>query len=218
MSRVRLRRRAALALALLSLATAAPALAAPAAATTTLADVQRALAATRSMTATFRQTAQDGRVATGTMTMKRPGRVRFDYGPGARILVVADGQRLSFVDYQVAQVSQWPVRQTPLGVLLDPEAELSRVARILPGQESPIPGVVTVEAQDPKRPDLGRIRFFLASDSAAPGGLRLAGWRVIDGQNNRTEVELADIRWNVEVADSVFRFRDPRRRTGRPGA
>lgn len=196
---------------------AALVLAAPASATT-LSDVERALAAVRSMTATFRQTGQDGSVATGTMTLKRPGRIRFDYGPGARILVVADGQRLSFIDYGVAQVSQWPVRQTPLAVLLDPEANLSRIARLVPERESPIPGAVTVEAQDPKRPDLGRIRFFLVPDSAAPGGLRLLGWRVIDGQNNLTQVELSDIRWNVEVGENVFTFRDPRPRTGRPGA
>lgn len=192
--------------------------AAPARAATSLGDVERALAATRSMTARFRQTAQDGSVATGTMALKRPGRIRFDYGPGATFLVVADGQRLSFVDYQVAQVSQWPLRQTPLAVLLDPEADLARVARIVPNAESPLPGTVTVEAQDPRRPELGRIRFFLAPDPAAPGGLRLAGWRVIDGQNNLTQVELTDIRWNVALPESLFRFRDPRRRAVRPGA
>ncbi len=193
---------------------AAPARAAAPAAT--LAEVQRALATTRTMTARFRQTAQDGRVASGTMAMKRPGRIRFDYGPGASFLVVADGQRLSFVDFEVAQVSQWPIRQTPLGVLLDPEADLARVARLVSDAESPIPGAVTVEAQDPRRPELGRIRFFLARDPAAPGGLRLTGWRVIDGQGNLTQVELSEIRWNVDVAESLFRFRDPRRRSLRP--
>lgn len=200
-----------------ALAIAGIALPHPAAAATTLGEVERALAATRTMTARFRQTAQDGSVATGTLTLKRPGRIRFDYGPGATFLVVADGQRLSFIDYQVAQVSQWPVRQTPLGVLLDPGADLSRVAKVVPDADSPLPGTVTVEAQDPKRPDLGRIRFFLVPDRAAPGGLRLTGWRVIDGQNNLTVVELSDVRWNVEVADTQFRFRDPRRKAMRPG-
>ncbi|WP_448582077.1 LolA family protein [Thermaurantiacus sp.] len=190
----------------------------PAHAATSMGDVSRALAATRTMTARFRQIAQDGSVVTGTMTLKRPGRIRFDYGPGATFLVVADGQRLSFVDYEVAQVSQWPIRQTPLGVLLDPEADLSRVARILPEAHSSQHGTITVEAQDPQRPDLGRIRFFLVPDSAAPGGLRLNGWRVIDGQNNLTQVELSDFRWNVTVSESLFRFRDPRRRSIRPGS
>ncbi|MGL6044810.1 MAG: LolA family protein [Sandaracinobacteroides sp.] len=186
----------------------------------TLAEVRQALAATTSMTASFTQTAADGRQASGTMILKRPGRIRFDYGKSASFLVVADGQRLSFVDYKVSQVSQWPVRSTPLGILLDPAADLAKVARVLPERESPLPGQVAVLAQDPKRPDVGRILFFLAPDPSAPGGLRLTGWRVTDAQANLTVVELSGARFNVPVADSNFRFRDPRpasRIPGKPG-
>lgn len=191
----------------------APLSAAPA----TLADVQKALSATTSMTADFEQTAANGKVARGTMLLKRPGRIRFDYGKDVPWLVVADGSRLSFVDYQVSQVSQWPVRSTPLGVLLDPKADLARVARLLPDSESPLPGQVAVLAQDPKRPEIGKIVFFLKPDSAAPGGLRLQGWRVTDAQNNLTSVELKNIRTNVAISDSAFTFRDPRPRARPPG-
>lgn len=182
-----------------------------------LADVQAALLATTSMSADFEQTAADGRQARGTMLLKRPGRVRFDYGKDASYLVVSNGQRLSFVDYQVAQVSEWPVRSTPLGVLLDPSADLARVARIVPDAENPIPGQVAVLAQDPKRANLGRILFFLAPDRDAPGGLRLTGWRVTDAQGNLTTVELSNIRFGTRIADSAFTFRDPRQRMRPPG-
>lgn len=182
----------------------------------TLAQVQAALRATDTLVARFRQMAGNGAVAEGTMSLKRPGKVRFDYGPGATILVVADGRRLSFIDYGVGQVSQWPLAQTPLGVLLDPAADLSRVARVLPAGESPVPGSVAVLAADPKRPDLGRILFLLRPDPAAPGGLLLAGWRVMDAQNNLTVVDLSQQRWNVPVAESAFRFEDPRKRPLRP--
>lgn len=181
-----------------------------------LAQVQAALAQARSMTAEFTQTAANGAVARGTMSLQRPGRIRFDYGPGARMLVVADGRNLSFVDYQVSQVSQWPVKSTPLGVLLDPNADLSRTARVLPSDASPLPGRVAVEAQDPKRPDLGRITFFLAPSRAAPGGLALEGWRVIDAQGALTQVQLANVQWNVAIPGTRFSFRDPRPRA-RPG-
>jgi outer membrane lipoprotein-sorting protein len=183
----------------------------------TLKDVEQALAATTSMSADFEQKAQNGQIARGTMLLKRPGRIRFDYGKGATYLVVADGQKLSFVDYSVSQVSQWPLRATPLGVLLDPRADLARLARVLPENQSPLPGQVAVVAQDPKRPDMGRLMFFLAPDSAAPGGLRLTGWRVTDAQNNLTTVELDNVRFNTPVAESSFRFRDPRPRARPPG-
>jgi outer membrane lipoprotein-sorting protein len=187
-----------------------------------LKEVERALSATTSLTADFRQTSADGRVANGTMKLKRPGRIRFDYaqdgGKPVPYLVVADGQLLSFVDYKVSQVSQWPIRSTPLGVLLDPKADLSRIARVLPKQQSPMPGQIAVEAQDPKRPDFGRILFFLKPDSAAPGGLSLTGWRVTDAQNNLTVVELSNIRFNPPISTSSFAFRDPRPQRARaPG-
>ncbi len=181
----------------------------------TLAEVQQALVATTSMTADFTQTAANGAVARGTMELKRPGRIRFDYGADAKYLVVADGKNLSFIDYQVSQVSQWPIRSTPLGVLLDPKADLSRIARVLPSSE--MPGQVAVQASDPAKTDYGRITFYLAPDRQAPGGLRLTGWRVIDAQNNLTTVELSNVRMNVPVADSSFRFTDPRPRRRTPG-
>jgi outer membrane lipoprotein-sorting protein len=190
--------------------------AAPAAAAT-LKDVERAFAATTSFAADFEQQAGNGAVARGTMVLKRPGRIRFDYGKGAQTLVVADGQQLSFIDYSVSQVSQWPLRSTALGVLLDPKADLARVAKVLPDDQSPLPGQVAVLAQDPKRPDIGRMLFFLAPDPAAPGGLRLTGWRVTDAQNNVTSVTLSNSRFNVPVAESSFRFRDPRPRSRPPG-
>ena len=187
------------------------------AASTTLADVQRSLAATSSMTADFTQTAASGGVARGKVSIKRPGKIRFDYGKGATFLVVADGRTLSFIDYQVRQVSQWPIRSTPLGVLLDPSSDLARVAKLLPADQSPIPGAVAVLATDPKRPEIGKILILFEPDTAAPGGLRLAGWRVTDAQNNLTVVTLSNPVWNVPVSDVAFRFDDPRRRAGPSG-
>jgi outer membrane lipoprotein-sorting protein len=199
-------------------AAAALLLAVPAAAQApTIAGIGAALAATRTMTADFTQTS-GGRTVSGTMLLKRPGRVRFDYGRTSPLLVVADGRTLSFIDYGVAQVSQWPIRSTPLGVLLDPAADLGRLATVQP--DSPLAGHVAVLAQDPRRPDQGRILFFLAPDPAAPGGLRLAGWRVTDAQDNRTDVRLTNVRWNMAIDDRRFAFRDPRvraRMPGRPG-
>ena len=200
----------------LALALAFAFAAAPAAAVT-LKDVERAMAATKTMQADFAQTSATGQVARGTMALKRPGRIRFDYAGNTPYLVVSNGSTLSFVDYQVSQVSQWPVRSTPLGVLLDPEADLARVARVLPEAQSPIPGQIAVLAEDSKKPELGRITFFLAPDKAAPGGLRLTGWRVTDAQNNLTTVQLSNIRTNMALSDSGFNFRDPRKRTGPRG-
>ena len=183
----------------------AAALAAAPAAATPIDEVIASLAATNTMRASFVQTAADGTIQRGTMVLARPGRIRFEYA-NSPILVVADGSRLTFVDYQVAQVSQWPVRKTPLGVLLDPKADLTRYAKVI-AVDGPN---IAVEARDPKRPDFGAITLGFRRDAAAPGGLALTGWVALDAQNNLTQFKLADVRYNVPVGSGAFRFRDPR--------
>ena len=62
--------------------------------------VQQHLASVRSMVANFEQTDRNGRVLTGVMTLKRPGKIRFQYEKGVPQLIVADGRSLYFIDYQ----------------------------------------------------------------------------------------------------------------------
>lgn len=184
-----------------ALLAAAPAGAAP----LTIDSVKAALKATTTMTADFSQTATNGTVATGKLTLARPGRIRFQYDK-APLLVVADGKRLSVVDYEVGQVSQWPIKSTPLGVLLDGDADLARFAHVV-GNEG---NGLLVEARDQKHPEYGAITLNFVTDAAAPGGLALLGWTAIDAQNNRTDIKLTGTRYNVALPASGFGFRDPR--------
>lgn len=183
------------------------ALAAAPAAAETIDVVKASLAATRTMTADFTQTAANGSVATGTMVLARPGKIRFQY-KRAPLLIVADGKKLSFVDFEVAQVSQWPIRSTPLGVLLDGEADLARFARIVGDAGKGL----LVEARDPKHPEYGSITLNFVRDASAPGGLDLLGWTSRDAQNNQTVITLTNTRYNGSIGTTDFKFRDPRQR------
>ena len=176
-------------------------------------DVAASLRATKTMTADFAQTAPDGRVARGRMVIERPGKIRFDY-VARKLLIVSDGRRLTMVDYEVGQVSQWPIKSTPLGVLLDPDRDLSRVARVV----GETPAALRVEARDPKHPEYGMLTMTFLKRADAPGGLALTGWTALDAQNSRTEIMLSNVRSNVAVGSANFVFRDPRIKIpGRPG-
>jgi len=200
----------------LALAAAAPlafvAVTAPAPAVaqtdTGLAQVQAHLRAVDTMTANFTQTDRRGRALNGTLTIKRPGKVRFDYGRQANMLIVGDGRALNFVDYDVRQVQRWPINDSPLSVLLDPQQDLGRFARVVRNDAQ----VLMVEARDPRRREFGTITLAFAKSPGAPSGLSLQGWNTVDAQNNLTSVRLSNQRFNVPVADSVFRWTDPRRR------
>ncbi|WP_375404764.1 outer membrane lipoprotein carrier protein LolA [uncultured Sphingomonas sp.] len=172
-----------------------------------IAAVQRHLQSLSTLTADFSQTDRGGRVLTGVLTLKQPGRIRFQYARGVPLLIVAEGGALTFIDYQVRQVQRWPIRNSPLGVLLDPSRNLARFARVVPGP----PGVVSVEARDPAHPEYGRITLILARRPDAPAGLTLQGWVALDSQNNRTTVRLSGHRYGAPVSDGAFRWTDPRR-------
>lgn len=191
----------------LALLIAAPAAAAP------LDDVAASLKATTSMLADFSQTGPDGKVLTGTLALARPGKVRFQYAK-APLLIVADGRTLSLVDYEVGQVSQWPVRSTPLGPILASDPDLAKVAKVVGDG----PAGLLVEARDPKRPELGMLSISFTRSGSAPGGLALAGWVAKDAQGGVTAVRLSNVRYNADLGKIDFKFKDPRQKTpGRIG-
>jgi outer membrane lipoprotein-sorting protein len=197
-------------------ALAAPVVLAASPATAAPGDLEKVAAHLRtveSMTAGFVQTDRKGKALSGQLTMKRPGKVRFQYQKGVPLLIVADGKSLTMIDYQVRQVQRWPIGKSPLAVLLNPAKDISTVAKVLPTADDRI---VLVEARDPKRREFGTLTLAFARNSAAPGGLMLQGWVALDAQNNRTSVRLSDQRFNVPVADTAFRWTDPRRSGGRP--
>lgn len=172
-----------------------------------LSSVQSHLKSTNSMTANFVQTDRNGQRLTGQLTLKRPGKIRFQYQKDVPLLIVGDGSRLTMIDYQVRQVQSWPVKNSPLGALLDPDRDLSKYAKVLPTGNN---DVLSVEVKDPKRPEYGTITMVFVRDGAAPGGLRLRGWVALDSQNNRTRIDLSNQKFNVAVADSAFKWTDPR--------
>ena len=174
-----------------------------------LAAVQRHLQSIKTMTANFSQTDRNGKVLTGVLTLKQPGKIRFQYEKGVPILIVAEGGALTFIDYSVNQVQRWPIKNSPLGVLLNPSRDISRYARIVPGGSD---RVISVEAADPKHPEYGRITLVFARDPRGPAGLMMQGWVQLDSQNNRTTIRLSDQRYGTEVSDGTFRWNDPRKK------
>ena len=176
--------------------------------------VAGALRAIGTMTADFTQTDRNGKTVRGVLTLKRPGKIRFEYEKGVNMLIVADGKALTFVDYDVNKTQRWPIGNSPLGALLDPNRDVKKYGTVLPTGN---PNVLSIEVKDRKRPEYGVITLILVKDAGAPGGLELTSWVALDSQNQRTTVRLSNQRYGVAVSDSAFTYRDPRRSGRRPG-
>ncbi len=180
--------------------------AAPAAASQ-LAEAVAALRAISTMRANFTQTDRNGQRVSGVLTLKRPGRMRFQYAPGVPILIVSDGKALTLIDYEVRQVQRWPIGNSPLGALLDPNRDVARFGRLQPTADAK---VVSIEVRDRRHPEYGVITLIMMRKASAPGGLELTSWVALDSQNKRTTIRLANQQYGVAVADNAFSWKDPR--------
>jgi outer membrane lipoprotein-sorting protein len=192
-----------------SLVPAAIFAAAPSAAAPESADLTRLkahLADVQTMTADFTQIDARGRVSAGTLQLKRPGRVRFEYA-SKDLLLVANGKSLVFLDYQVGQKSSWPLGRTPLGPLLSGSPDFNGKAQILPSSD---PRVVVARARNAGQ--YGQLTLAFLRSASAPGGLQLYGWTAVDAQGHRTTVKLSNVRYNVAVPESAFTYAEPKKR------
>lgn len=192
---------------LLSPAVLAVGTAAPAQNSNDLSEVVAHMQAVNTMTATFTQTDRNGKSLSGKLLLKRPGHVRFEYGKGVPLLIVADGKSLTMIDYEVKQVQRWPIRNSPLAALLDPGKDLARFGKRVNTSDK---NVISVEVKDPKRPEYGTITMVFIRQASAPGGLTLNGWVALDSKNNRTSIRLSGIKFNTPIAQSNFTWKDPR--------
>ena len=165
------------------------------------------------MTADFAQTDRNDQTLTGKLTLKQPGKIRFQYQKGVPLLIVGDGKALTLIDYEVRQVQRWPIGSSPLGALIDPSRDLSKFGKIVPTGD---PDIISVQARDARRPEFGTITMIFQRAPRGPAGLQLYGWVALDSQNNRTAVRLTNQQYGVTLSANAFRWTDPRPR-GRPG-
>ncbi len=146
----------------------------------------------------FTQINADGTISTGNLFIKRPGRIRFEYNPPDRSLVMAGGGTVAIFDGKSnSNAEQFPLRQTPLNLILEKTVNLGRRNMVV-GHKSD--GTkTTVVAQDPEHPDYGTIQLVF---TANPTELRQ--WVITDGGGDQTTVILGELRKGVDLRPSLF--------------
>jgi len=164
------------------------------------------------MRADFTQTDRNGQTVSGVLTLKRPGRIRFQYEKGIPLLIVGNGKSLTMIDYEVNQVQRWPIKNSPLGALLDPNRDVARYGTLKPTGNS---DVVSIEVRDTEHPEYGMITLIFIRKPSAPGGMELVSWVALDSQNKRTTIRLTNQRYGIAVPENTFRWNDPRPRVRR---
>ncbi|WP_276199530.1 outer membrane lipoprotein carrier protein LolA [Chelatococcus sp. XZ-Ab1] len=171
----------------------APAAPAPAAAVPTnpqaaLARVNAYLNGIDTLTANFLQYSGDGRQATGSLYVKRPGQLRFQYNPPSTLEIVADGRSVAIRDKKLRTQDVYSIGQTPLKFLVQDRVDLARDVKVLDVRTAPS-GVVEVIFEDSSTLG-GTSKVTLVYDAKANV---LRQWIVVDPQGYETSVALQDV-------------------------
>jgi outer membrane lipoprotein-sorting protein len=146
----------------------------------------------------FTQVNDDGTISTGTIFIKRPGRIRFEYNPPEKALVLASGGTVVIYDPKTNEPPEsYPLARTPLSIILAKNVNLSR-AKMVVGHTADDKST-TVKAEDPEHPEYGNIELVFTSNP-----IELRQWVINDDAGSRTTVILGELDKKARMNNTLF--------------
>ncbi|MGR3838095.1 MAG: LolA family protein [Cognatishimia sp.] len=163
----------------------------------TLEEISEYLNGISAVESSFTQVNWDNSISTGTLLLKRPGRIRLEYDEPDSGLMMAIGGNLAVFDKKSnVPPERYPVRRTPLWLLLQRNVDLTDQKMVV--GHGMAGGFTFVEAMDPKRPEYGSIRLNFTSDPVS-----LTSWLIMDAHGGETFVDLGPLK-EAEINNENF--------------
>ncbi len=171
-----------------------------------LTKIQAYLNSISTIAAEFSQVAPDGSLTSGKFFLKRPGRMRWQYNPPTPLLMVASHKEIIYFDYELQQVSHFPLDSTLAGFLARERIDLGDPAIVVKNLEQ-ASGILRLSIAEKGREDEGGLMLEF-SDSP----LLIRNMVITDAQGQTTTVALNNARFDIPLEDGLFEFKDPRKR------
>ncbi|MFN8930408.1 MAG: LolA family protein [Alphaproteobacteria bacterium] len=169
-----------------------------------IARVEAYLSSLTTLQAEFTQIAPDGSVTGGKFYLKRPGRMRWEYAPPSKVLLISSGEDIVYYDGELEQVNYLSVDDTLAAFLTQPNIKLESAATRLINFESK-DGVIRVGIVQKSREKEGMLTLEF---TASP--LKLRQLKMLDAAGNVTSIALQNAQTGRALSDALFVFRDPR--------
>jgi outer membrane lipoprotein-sorting protein len=157
----------------------------------------------------FQQISGDGGIATGTIYLSRPGKMRVVYDPPVPILLVATDGRIWYYDQKLDEVSFFDLKDTPAWFLLQDNVHFGGDITVSNLERDA--AVLRVTLAETKKPDLGKATLVLSDHP-----LELRKWQILDAQQKTVTVTLDDPHYGTPLNPNLFYWTDPRS-PNRPG-
>ena len=152
----------------------------------------------RSLKARFVQSNPNGSVVQGTLYVRRPGRMRFEYDAPSQLKIVADGRQVTMWDNATRDFGQWPIGWTAASFLVKDPLVLSGDLQVEKLERAN--GMLEATMSQARKPQEGKVIVRLGENP-----LLLRGWTIIDNRGNRVTVSLSDMQTGLQLADSLFK-------------
>lgn len=146
----------------------------------------------------FTQINDDGSISTGTLYIKRPGKVRFEYNAPDTGIVIAGSNTVVIYDKKSNQPAEtYPLSKTPLSIILAANVNLGQ-AKMVTGHSYDGTST-TVRAQDPAHPEYGNIELKFTGNP-----VELRQWIINNGSGSQTTVVLGDLKQGLDLPNVLF--------------
>ncbi len=148
------------------------------------------------MTGEFIQFGPNGEQTGGTFYINRPGKMRLDYEKPSPLKLISNGKTLAVSNSKLKTSNYYPLKKTPLSLLLSNRLKLNdKAIRSVEANED----ITTIVLGDKKI--FGDSEITLLFD---PENQDLRQWTIKDPQGKETSVMLFNVQKNIKISRTKF--------------
>ena len=156
--------------------------------------------------AQFLQITDTGETSTGRLFIRRPGRIRFEYDPPEATLVVVGGGQVAVFDPKSRdEPLRFPLRHSPLNLVLEREVDLAQRDMVVAHFE--VESQTAVTLQDPENPDYGFIQLIFNDNP-----VQLHQGVVQDNSGGQTHIILDSLTEGGKLSNMLFNIQHEMRK------
>ena len=163
-----------------------------------LANISQYLQNLKILKADFSQTNPDDTISSGTILIKRPGRMRFEYNKPDKTLVLVSAGALAIFDPKGDEEPiTYPIKNNPISFILKGEVDLLNSEIVTKYKVSFEKAVLTI--RDPVRPERGSVELVFTG--AKP---ELKQFSIKNENGSSTSILLNDIEYPKKINETLF--------------
>jgi len=163
-----------------------------------LANISQYLQKLKILKADFSQTNPDDTISSGTILIKRPGRMRFEYNKPDKTLVLVSAGALAIFDAKGDEEPiTYPIKNNPISLILKGEVDLLNSEIVANYEVSAEKAVLTI--RDPKKPQLGSVELVFVGTKP-----QLEKFIIKNENGSSTSISLKDIKYPKNLNETMF--------------